>query len=335
MSGALRMFDEWIREHREDADPWSAFGEFLRMMLHQTCGAHHVRVFRVGADGTSLEPLYVSPLRISPPVERMIRGLTAGTAGTDGCGVAGATLEGGAGSSPESGSWRFAVAHGDRTLGIVQAGGTDGTCTKDEAYAELIPRLVGLFWSLLAATVENRRADAVDPVSGLPTRQAFLRAAEATLRAAHEQREPVAVAVVALERLRELNDAGRWETADELVREAAAILRLKARAEDCAGRFDGSRFVILFRRVDARLAALIVAQIMARLHALCGDAARWSARLTARCGVVGSGSQTPDLRTLVAGALRECHRARGDQRTIGSGLEVIEAAGEPSRAGES
>lgn len=319
-AGACRMFEEWLRDHRNDSDPWPSFGEFVRMMLHQTCGATHVRLFRVSKDGTSLEPLHVAAARPSLPAEGVIRKLTAENASHASPQQSASPI-----SQPVGGetTWRFSVQHADQPLGIVQVGSIPADYLKIPGFSDSVAQLTSLLWSLLAAHVRNRTADIEDPVSGLLTRQAFLRQAADSLRDSYDHKEPVAVAVVALERLRELNDAGRWELADVLVHEAANVLRLKARTEDCLGRFDGSRFVILFRRVDAHLASLIVAQIMARLKNLCDDTARWTANITVRCGVVGSGVETPDMRTLVAGALSECHRARGDNRAIASGLEVI------------
>lgn len=326
-AGACRMFDEWLRDHGDDSDPWPSFGEFVRMMLHQSCGATHVRLFRISADGASVEPLHTIRARPLSPAEDMIHNLTsAGTSRPVTPHDTDPTTDRQLPSANGTAPWRFSVEMAGETLGIVQVGSMPAEVLATPGVPDSIARLTGLLWSLLAAHVKNRTADTEDPVSGLLTRQAFLRCGNDSLRTSYEHKEPVAVAVIALERLRELNDSGRWESADELVHEAAKVLRLKARSEDCLGRFDGSRFVVLFRRVDARLAGLIVAQVMARLNTLVGDVARWKANIAVRCGVVGSGAQSPDLPTLVAGALAECHRARGDNRTIASGLEVIRDA---------
>lgn len=323
-AGACRMFDEWLRDHGGDADPWPSFGEFVRMMLHQSCGATHVRLFRISADGTSVEPLHTIRARPQSPAEDVIQNLTsAGTSSSVAPHHAGSAADRHQPSAIGTTSWRFSVEMAGGPLGIVQVGSMPSEVLAMPGVTDSIAGLTSLLWSLLAAHVKNRTAETEDPVSGLLTRQAFLRCGNDSLRTSYEHKEPVAVAVIALERLRELNDSGRWESADELVHEAANVLRLKARSEDCLGRFDGSRFVVLFRRVDARLAGLIVAQVMARLNTLVGDVARWKANIAVRCGVVGSGAQSPDLPTLVAGALAECHRARGDNRTIASGLEVI------------
>jgi GGDEF domain-containing protein len=136
------------------------------------------------------------------------------------------------------------------------------------------------------------------------------------------------VAVIALEGLRELSDSGRWEIADELVREVSALLRRKVRVDDRIGRFDESRIVLLLRRVDSELALLIVNQIMARAAGLCGDERRWRTTISARCGVVGSGIDKPDLRTLLTKALGACSRAREEGWAVASDLGRAQPVGE-------
>ena len=98
------------------------------------------------------------------------------------------------------------------------------------------------------------------------------------------------------------------------------------RLDDRSGRFDGSRFVLLLRRVDSELASLIVAQLMSRLETLCGDEARWSVKLGARCGVAGSGTDQPDLKTLVSRALIQGRRARLEDLSVASDLPSLSVA---------
>jgi diguanylate cyclase (GGDEF)-like protein len=140
----------------------------------------------------------------------------------------------------------------------------------------------------------------------------------------------VAVAVIAVERLRVLNDTGKWDAADELVREVSAILRRKTRADDRLGRFDGSRFVLLLRRVDAELASLIVTQIMSQLRSCLPCDAGSGVPVTVRCGVVGSGVDNPDLGRLLSGALAQCRRAREEGVQIACDLRA-----EPALSGAS
>jgi len=224
--------------------------------------------------------------------------------------------------------WCFAVTQGTKRLGAVTAGHLDGPWlipADNLALLRAVEQLVSQCWCLLAETVHSRTAGQHDPGSGLYNRAAFLQAAQQSLRESYAQGEPVAIAVIVLEGMRELNDAGRWEVADELVREVADFLRRKVRMDDRLGRFDGSRFIWLLRRVDAELASLIVKQVMSRLTTLCDDRHRWRASITVRCGVVGSGTENPELRTLVSHALVQSHRARREHVAIAGELDAQEA----------
>ena len=98
------------------------------------------------------------------------------------------------------------------------------------------------------------------------------------------------------------------------------MLRWKLRADDGLGRFDGSRFVLLLRRVDSELASLIMDQLTSRLAELCEERERWRTQVSVRCGLAGSGTGQPDLRTLVSEALTQCTRARREQTRIASDM---------------
>ncbi len=141
----------------------------------------------------------------------------------------------------------------------------------------------------------------------------------------------MACAVFALEGLREINDSGRWEVADDLVREVADTLRCKIRTDDRIGRFDGSRIVLLLRRVDSELASLIVSQIMARLSVLWADESREGVHVTIRCGVAGSGTDQVELRALISRALAQCRRARIENTSIASDLSPGDGQDDDSR----
>ena len=82
------------------------------------------------------------------------------------------------------------------------------------------------------------------------------------------------------------------------------------RSDDRVGRFDGSRFVVLLRRVDSELATLIVEQLTERLESVCHNRSRWGTVMNVRCGLVGSGTKKPDIKTLMEKALAQDRRAR-------------------------
>lgn len=355
ISAAIEQFDDWLEQHRDDGDPWPKFDEFVRLVMYQCCRATHVRPYRLLSEGEELVPLREpDPIAGSAdgdhveriPARRGIIGhvVTAGRAYLAGDAVQGELVAKLAEDLQEPALrtativWCFPVKRGTRCLGVVTAAHLAIAPENSKTLLCTVEHLINQFWRTLWETVRSRSAVQDDPVSGLPTRPGFLRTAEQSLQESYEQGEPVAVVVIALEGLRSLSDSGRWEVADELVHEVSNALRRKVRMDDRLGRFDGSRFILLLRRVDTELASLIAAQLLERVSAICGDGpadrnypadgdkSRWGATIGVRCGLAGSGTEKPDLRTLVAQALAQCHRARqegtGIANDIGSGAVV-------------
>ena len=334
---AVDQFDSWLAQYRDNSDPWPKFGEFIRTTLYHCCKATHVRPYRMPGDTQQLVPLrepdpLVDDGRIS--ARRGIVGHVVttgrsflvtgetGLAGDKSCGDLVTRL---ANESDESVAWCFAIRQGTRRVGVVAVGHLNLAPNRHAEFLQTMERLVNQFWCQLIDAQQSRTAVQVDPASGLLDRTAFLRVAEEALVESYSQGEPVAGVVFALEGLREINDSGRWEIADELVREVADTLRCKIRTDDRIGRFDGSRIVLLLRRVDSELAFLIVSQIMTRLNALWADESLEGVHVTIRCGVAGSGTDQVELRSLISRALAQCRRARIENTSIASDLSLDDA----------
>lgn len=327
IGAAIDRFDDWITEQRDTVDPWPRFDEFIRAVLYECCDATHVRPFRVLSGGAELAALTEDDAlddedRLSARAGIVGHVVTTGRSYLAGDATQGELVGRLAAESTETIDWCFAIRNGTQRRGVVVVGrlGADPPGADRIAFLYAMERLINQFWRTLAETVLSRSAVQVDPVSGLLTRAAFLRAGEESLRESYRQGEPVATVVFALEGLRELNDSGHWDRSDELIKEVSAALRRKVRMEDQLGWFDGSRIVLLLRRVDSELASLIVSQMMSRIAALCGDEVRWGVATTVRCGVTGSGTSEPDLRTLVSRALTQCRRARVERVPMASDL---------------
>jgi len=311
----IDLFDDWLIEHGARGNPWPAFAEFIRATLFRCCGATHVRPYRLADGGEELIPLRESDSL--PQGERIParRGVVGHVVTSGRCYVAtdaghGALVDTLAAHADRECGWCFAVSRGTHRLGVVSVGRLESDPQQMRPLLVALERLVGQFWRTLDATVRCRAAEETDPVSGLPTRPAFLDIAELAVRESYQQGEPVALALFAIEGIRDLTDNGRWKVADELVAEVARTLLRKVRSDDRVGRFDGSRFVVLLRRVDSELATLIVEQLMVRLESACQDRSRWGTVMNVRCGLVGSGTQKPDVNSLAERALAQDRRAR-------------------------
>lgn len=340
LTDVIEQFDDWLDTHRDHADPWPKFDEFLRQALFSTCHATHVRPYRVLSEGDELLPLGDvdrHDRHLAPSTRQGVVGhvVTTGRSYLATDPAQGELLRQLADQSPGPNcgmDWCFAISQGNRRIGVVSVGqvfrgpGPAVAPARQRAFLRLVERTVSLCWSMLSETCRSRSAELDDPVSKLLIREAFLRTGQQTLKESYRSGEPIALAVVALERLRQLNDTGRWELADELVREVSVQLRDKVRSDDLLGRFDGSRFLVLLRRVDSELAALILNQMLSRLKTLCGDSGRWKTAIEVRCGVVGSGMEQPDLRTLISSAVAQCHRARESGVMLASDMCVSQPA---------
>lgn len=318
MGEVIVQFDDWLAENIHRTDPWPDFGEFVRSTLSSVCDARHIRAYRVLA--TDDDQIY--PLRRTEPDESdfpTTRGGLIGHVVTSGKSYyAGDPSQGDLvkklseeHDSPNGGcAWCFAVKKQRRPVGVVVVGEMDSLPTTDTSRLHLLEGIVALCWSALAETCQSRVAGFTDPVSGALTQDAFVTDGERSLRASYAQGEPVALINIGIEGLRTLYDNAQWDVAHQAMFEISSVLKQRIRQDDEIGVFDGSRFLLLLRRVDSELATLIVEQLMEKLSGICGDQRRWGLALSARCGVAGSGISQPSLRTLISRSTAQCTEAR-------------------------
>jgi GGDEF domain-containing protein len=149
------------------------------------------------------------------------------------------------------------------------------------------------------------------------TRAAFFQAGSEGLAEAFRAAEPAAVAILALEGIRSLDDDGHWDAADDIRGVISSAIKQRLRADDRIGRFDDSRFILLLRRVDSELAQLIMRELLAQVSAALRARKPYADRIELRCGLAGTGVQHADsgcpessLRALTSTALDACVRAR-------------------------
>jgi diguanylate cyclase (GGDEF)-like protein len=336
---SFERFDDWIETHRGENNPWPKFDDFLRSTLYECCQATHVRPYRLAPEGRELIPLTEPepPSGANPAASRsdiVDQVLTTGRSYLTGEFSPREPFPPVSDSAPRQPAWCFPILGGARPRGVVVVGRLATSPVGARTLLSLTEKMVTRFWRELTEVNHLRRAVLDDPATGLYNRGAFFSLAEESLAASYDLDEPAAVAVIAVEGLRDLNDSGRWEIVDELLREVGAALRRKVRRDDRLGRFDGSRFVVLLRRVDADLSDLIARQMLTRVREVCEDCSRRFAfrkSPDARCGLATSDAEQPNLRALLARALTLCHQARTAGKALASDVaERREAAGVPS-----
>lgn len=317
LASLTRQFNEWLPDYATQKYPWPAFGEFIRSAIHRVCRASHVKPYRLTDDGDALAPLReADPLleehRVSARRGVIGHVLTSGRSYVANDSAQGPLVEELVAQTERDCAWCFPINRGRERLGVVCVEQLEMNPRIDSSLLALMEELIGQFWRTLDATIRQERAEQTDPVSHLPTRPAFLRSAGQAVVESYKQGEPVAFAIFSVEGIRDLTDHGRWHEADELVAEIARTLMGKLRTDDRVGRFDGSRFAVLFRRVDSELATLIVNQLMTQLETVCDDKSRWGITMKVRCALVGSGTEQPEIETLVTSTLKQERRARNE-----------------------
>lgn len=331
LTSILVEFDQFLETALDELNPWSKFDDFIRRTLFQTCRATHVRPYRVSVDGEVVLPLTEPSDATEAERPSAVEGVFGHVLRTGRSFVAGdhtvATGPDGRRGSRRPPAWCFAISRGLERVGVVSVGQLDIDPQANLAFLHAIEKSVSLCWSNLIEACRSKSATTMDPVTGTLTREAFLVSADSVLSASYVQSEPAAVAVIALEGLRDMNDSGRWEVSDELLHEVGQALRQKVRPDDRVGRFDGSRFVMLLRRVDTDLANLIVAQLVTRISGICGDRGRWRSQIAVRAGVAMAHEDKPTIRSLVTSALSLCHKARQEHLPMASSASVETAVG--------
>jgi len=333
LSEELFRFDGWLDDRRGRGDVWDEFDEYVRSALARLCHATHVRPYRAINHATGLEPLRVPDVWDDVPAVSSTEGIPAQVMHGKSRYMKSSSVSSGdsevdADSRTNGATWCFPVLRNGVCLGVIEVATTDVPDTEREKVLTCIERMIGLFWNAVYDSSAGAHLSLTDPVSGLLTREAFIQSAQHVLKQAHGDKEPVAMVIIAVEGLRQLSDSGHWESVDETIRSVSDIVRKKIRTDDCLGRFDESRIVMLLRRVDSELATLVATQLATRLEEEVGDSKRRGGAIEVRCSVVASGFQPIDIRTLLFRALSTGRHARIDGvSVVSSAVELDIAAG--------
>ena len=152
-----------------------------------------------------------------------------------------------------------------------------------------------------------------DPLTGLPNRRALdLRLVEAT----GEANQPCAVALVDLDRFKDVNDGRSHAVGDVVLREIAATLRHTLRADDVVARYGGDEFVVIMPLTPLPDA---VAALNRATRAIAELPREVASGVTMSVGVVAAGPDAEPATTLAA-ADAAMYRAKH-----GGGNQVISA----------
>jgi len=286
LSAIAADFCRWLergtgRQRHADGPSWATFDEFLCTLLQDRLGASGVRAWAVSTDGQQLQSLAddggATSTSLGELPERVAAVVRSGrvyvaepsdaAAGSppnpsaDGEAPRGAALA-------QPWAWLLPLQIDGRPRALVAAARVDHPHGRTLALAEAVRHQLQLLWShmsVLRALVSQMRTDAP---SGMLNRIELLAQLEQLVRESVREQEPVLVLALAIEGMRRLDDTGRWDDRDSLVERLAWVLRHKVRSDDLLGRFADDKFVIVLRRVDAELGAVVVEKLIHAVRAV-------------------------------------------------------------------
>jgi diguanylate cyclase (GGDEF)-like protein len=141
--------------------------------------------------------------------------------------------------------------------------GADDYVTKPLVGAELVTRVR----NRLERTRMLRLAADTDTLTGVATRRRGIEVLERFFKLAQRQRQPISIAVIDLDRFKQVNDHFGHSVGDAVLRRAASILAGCFRGEDIVSRWGGEEFVVGMYSMPASAATRRLEQALAKFRA--------------------------------------------------------------------
>lgn len=117
----------------------------------------------------------------------------------------------------------------------------------------------------LARALQHRLEARTDHLTGLANRTEFERAMERAMASAARHGRPFVVAVLDLDRLKEINDGWGHHAGDRALRAVADVVGRTVRVSDTSARLGGDEFAIAMPDTDLRQAGEVVRRVRAAL----------------------------------------------------------------------
>lgn len=316
----------WQAQADEHADVWAAFDQVVRELLADQLGAARVRCYRVEAGCETLQALAHSannPAPVGPALRDGILGFVA-TSGKEFCALDplnGPLVASLAQRADDDWTWVWPVCEGRSTTGVVAVTQVRDPAVLDHDTRQAVGHALSLAWRFCGCLERLRLLRHTDAASGVLTRHDFFTLAGHALADSYRGNEPAVVAVLAIEGLRRLDDAGHWGARDALIERVGPTIMRHVRSDDLVGRFADDRFVVLLRRLDSGLGELIAEKILAVARECLTPAGALADSLRLRIGLAGSGLARPELAALLENAFRQVERARAAGLDMATDLE--------------
>lgn len=197
----------------------------------------------------------------------------------------------------------------DGPFGVVHVVARSGAplASIPRAYAEMLVRLLGTAIENARLLRESIERGATDPLTGLANRRRLVEHGSKAIALAKRKNLALAVAILDVDRFKEINDRHGHAAGDRALVVVARALREGLRETDLAARLGGDEFALLLPGSDARSAVAALARIRERVAAL-GRDLPFEISLSAGVGELAAG--IAHLEDLLAEADRALYEAK-------------------------
>ena len=197
-----------------------------------------------------------------------------------------------------------ASAQSNRVVASLTVGRADGApfSSQDQRLLEAIGSVVTLAVAGSLVRSDSEQSSARDPLTGLYTRD-YLAAVLGQIvalrrRTPAEERRPLALLIVDMDRLTFLNDNHGSDAADAALRSVAAVLRQRFRQSDVVARAGADEFAVVLAGATSEIADEVAAQIRRQVDELQVVDARGTAMnlsVSTGCAVYRDGNTVDQL----------------------------------------
>jgi diguanylate cyclase (GGDEF)-like protein len=167
----------------------------------------------------------------------------------------------------------------------------------------------------LIAVQEQLRARAyVDDLTGVSSRYAIRDLLQKALAHAAREKSPVSIALIDVDRFKNINDTYGHSVGDVALRGVAALMAPCLRTYDVVGRYGGEEFLIVFPGCGAEDAVTLSDRIRSHVASEPITTPNGPLHLTVSAGVATNRGRDMDLDSLIAAADRALYRAKNAGR---------------------